>query len=75
MPVQIHVMTNKIIMVLKLLLAVLNCGHIIHIRNISTRVRFITRPSLGGCIKRCTYPVSPSVRPSRASDFLETGKS
>jgi len=54
MPVQIHVMTNKIIMVLKLLLAVLNCGRIIHISNISTRVRFITRPSLGGCIKRCT---------------------
>jgi len=35
----------------------------------------ITRPSLWGCIKQCiASPVRLSVRPSRASDFLEAGK-
>jgi len=34
----------------------------------------IMRRSLRGRNKYCTQSVRPSVRPSRASDFLETGK-
>jgi len=32
------------------------------------------RSSLGDRVKRCTPSVCPSVRPSRASNFLEIGK-